>query len=84
MVSKFIKRGTNKENVWEHGSVGQLWKGTRTSPGRPSLRALLICQKRLEGSVRLKIQRGYYTVARRYEFIIEWQDIPLRTSAANE
>ena len=23
MVSKFIKRGTNKENVWEHGNIGQ-------------------------------------------------------------
>ena len=29
MVSKFIKRGTNKENVWEHGNTGQFWKGTR-------------------------------------------------------
>ena len=29
MVSKFIKRGTNKENVWEHGSIEQFWKGTR-------------------------------------------------------
>ena len=36
MVSKFIKRGTNKENVWEHGNIGQFWKGTRTPPGRPS------------------------------------------------
>ena len=29
MVSKFIKRGTNKENVWERGNIGQFWKGTR-------------------------------------------------------
>ena len=29
MVSKYIKRGTNEENVWEHGNVGQFWKGTR-------------------------------------------------------
>ena len=36
MVSKFIKRGTNKENVWEHGNIGQFWKGSRTPPGRPS------------------------------------------------
>ena len=28
-ISKFIKRGTNKENVWEHGNIGQFWKGTR-------------------------------------------------------
>ena len=28
MVSKFIKRGTNKENVWEHGNIGQFWKRT--------------------------------------------------------
>ena len=28
-MSKFIKRGTNKENVWEHGNIEQLWKGTR-------------------------------------------------------
>ena len=30
MVNTFIKRGTNKENVWEYGSIGQFWKGTRT------------------------------------------------------
>ena len=29
IASKFIKRGTNKENVWEYGNVGQCWKGTR-------------------------------------------------------
>ena len=29
IASKFIKRGTNKENVWEHGNIGQFWKGTR-------------------------------------------------------
>ena len=30
MVNTFIKRGTNKENVWEYESIGQFWKGTRT------------------------------------------------------
>ena len=29
MVSKFIKRGTNKENVWENGNIGKFWGGTR-------------------------------------------------------
>ena len=29
IASKFIKRGTNKENVSEHGNIGQFWKGTR-------------------------------------------------------
>ena len=29
MVSKSIKRGTSKENVWEHGNIGQFWKGAR-------------------------------------------------------
>ena len=28
-VNKFIKRGTNKENVWEDGNIGQFWKRTR-------------------------------------------------------
>ena len=39
MVSKFItcKRGANKENVWEHGNIGQFWKGTRTPLGHPHL-----------------------------------------------
>ena len=38
MVSGFDKRGTNYENVWEYGNVGQFWKGTREQgpPGRPS------------------------------------------------
>ena len=38
MVSKFItcKRGANKENVWEHGNIGQFWKGNKDPPGRPS------------------------------------------------
>ena len=36
-VSKFIKRGITKEIEWEHGNMGQFWKGTRTDPpGRPS------------------------------------------------
>ena len=30
MVNKFITKGTNKENVWEHGNIEQFWKGTRT------------------------------------------------------
>ena len=29
IASKFIKRGANKENVWEHGNKRQFWKGTR-------------------------------------------------------
>ena len=28
-VSKFIKRRPNTEKVWEHGNIGQFWKGTR-------------------------------------------------------
>jgi len=40
-VSKFIKRRPNTEKVWEHGNIGQFWKGTREQgnkdpPGRPS------------------------------------------------
>ena len=27
MVSKFIKRGTNKENVWKHGNMGTREQG---------------------------------------------------------
>ena len=34
--ANLFKRGTNKENVWEHGNIGQFWKGTRTPPGRHS------------------------------------------------
>ena len=26
----------HSERVWEHGNIGQFWKGTRTPPGRPS------------------------------------------------
>ena len=26
MVSKFIKRRTNKENVRQHGNIGQFWR----------------------------------------------------------
>jgi len=29
VISGFDKRGTNYENVWEHGNIGQYWKGTR-------------------------------------------------------
>ena len=39
IVSKLIRRGTNYENVWEHGNIGQFWKRTglsRTPPGRAS------------------------------------------------
>ena len=28
-VSKFMKRRPNTEKVWEHGNIGQFWKGTR-------------------------------------------------------
>ena len=34
IASKFIRRGTNKENVWEYGNIGQFWKGT-TEQGPP-------------------------------------------------
>ena len=36
IVSKFIKRATNYENVWEHRATLDENKVTRTSPGRPS------------------------------------------------
>ena len=36
IVSKFITRGINTENVREHGNIGQFWEGTRNPPGRPS------------------------------------------------
>ena len=73
MVNTFIKRGSNKENVWEYGSIGQFWKGTRT-PCESPLRAPLICQKWLEGSVKLQIQRGIYTSGKTtfYYQRIEW------------
>ena len=29
LVSKFIEKGANKENMWEHWNIGQFWKGTR-------------------------------------------------------
>ena len=35
IVSKFITRGTNTENVREHGNIGQFSKGTRTPQGDP-------------------------------------------------
>jgi len=35
IVSKLIKKGTNYENMWEHGNIGQFWKRTRTPPGKP-------------------------------------------------
>ena len=46
MVSGFDKRGTNYENVWEHGNIGQYWKGTREQgppPGRPSIMNFFGC-----------------------------------------
>ena len=47
IVSKFIKRGTNAENVQEHGNIRKFCKGTRNPPGRPSLSNdnQLICAK---------------------------------------
>ena len=55
-VSKFIKRRPNSENVREHGSIGQFWKGTREQgnkgtreqgnkdpPGRPSRQEPITC-----------------------------------------
>ena len=45
IVSKFITRGTNTENVREHGNIEQFWKGTREQgpppPGRPSYIVIL-------------------------------------------
>ena len=41
MVSGFDKRGTNYENVWEHGNIGQYWKGTREQG--PPLGDPLLC-----------------------------------------
>ena len=38
IVIKFMKRGTNKENAWEHGNIRQFWKGKEeqgTSLGDP-------------------------------------------------
>ena len=35
IASKFIKRGTNKENVWEHRTILEGNKGTRTPLGDP-------------------------------------------------
>ena len=41
ILIKFIKRGTNKENVWEHGNIRQFWKGkgeqAENLSGRPSI-----------------------------------------------
>ena len=35
MISKFINRETNTENVWEHRAILEGNKGTRTSLGDP-------------------------------------------------
>ena len=34
----------HSENVWEHGNIGQFWKGTREQgpPGRPTLQDTLV------------------------------------------
>ena len=37
MVGRYVKQGTNKEKVWEHGNTKQVWKGTRTPLGDPQL-----------------------------------------------
>ena len=29
MINKCMETGTNKENMWKHGKIWQLWKGTR-------------------------------------------------------
>ena len=44
MVSKFIKRGTIKENVWEYGNIGEFWKRTRPPypQERPSMNNVLL------------------------------------------
>ena len=36
IVSKFIKQGTTKENLWEHGNNFGREQGNNDSPGRPS------------------------------------------------
>ena len=43
IVSKFIIRGANTENVREHGNIGQFWKGkgNKDPPGRPSYMVIL-------------------------------------------
>ena len=39
-VSQIIKRGTNKENVWEHSAILEGNKGTRTlNPPRETLKS---------------------------------------------
>ena len=35
IVSKFMKRGTNYDNVWEHGNIGQFSKRTRAVKDTP-------------------------------------------------
>ena len=37
MVSKFIKRGANKENLWEHGNIGQFLVHVRVSQNLANL-----------------------------------------------
>ena len=32
MVSRDVKKGANKEKLWERGNTGRFWKGT-TTPG---------------------------------------------------
>ena len=45
MLSKFIKRGTNKENVPEHENIGQFSKGTREQGPHPPWETLVISDK---------------------------------------
>ena len=59
MVSKFIKRGTNKENVWKRGNIGQFWKGTREQrppppPGR-TLKVVLLAKALFNSDIAFKM-----------------------------
>ena len=54
MVNKFMERGTNKENMWKHGNIWQLWKGTREQGnmeplGRPSVMPNMVCHDFIAG-----------------------------------
>ena len=58
MVSKFIKGGTNKKNVWEDGNMGQFWKeqGSKDPPGRPSKKQTNKNKEGEKGKYKVKLQ----------------------------
>lgn len=47
MATKFFKRVTNKENMWERGNKGQFLEGNKDPPGRPLL--IQTCRKYFSG-----------------------------------